>query len=158
MRIHYNKSVMKNFVRYILLGWILLWNISFSIAQNAVVENELITLSKNKWQWMADKNIVVLDSLFHDQSQFVHMGGSWGKAKEMEVIKSGSIWYKEAVVYDVSVQIVNHTAVLLNTIDLHAVVAGKELTNPFIVTEVYIRENKVWKLLSLSFTKTISSN
>lgn len=42
-------------------------------------EQELVDLSNLKWQWMADKNVEKLRPLFHDNSMFVHMGGSWGK-------------------------------------------------------------------------------
>ncbi|WP_225551528.1 nuclear transport factor 2 family protein [Sphingobacterium bovistauri] len=134
------------------------WNVSITYAQDKNVEQEIITLSKNKWQWMAEKNVNVLDSLFHEKSVYVHMSGSWDKAREMDVIRSGSIWYKNAVVHDVSVNIVNNTAVLLNRIDLQAVVRGNEVTNPFVVTEVYVKENEKWKLLSLSFTKILTPN
>ena len=120
-------------------------------------EKEIIKLSKNKWQWMADKKVDTLTKLFHDQSVFVHMGGSWGKQQEVSVIKSGGIWYKKADIHQVSVNIIGNTAVLLNRITLLAVVGGNEVTNPFIVTEVYVREQKTWKLASLSFTKTTGS-
>ena len=120
-------------------------------------EKEIIKLSKKKWQWMADKKVDTLTKLFHDQSVFVHMGGSWGKQQEVSVIKSGGIWYKKADIHQVSVNIIGNTAVLLNRITLLAVVGGNEVTNPFIVTEVYVREQKTWKLASLSFTKTTGS-
>jgi hypothetical protein len=35
------------------------------------------------------------------------------------------------------------------------VVRGNEVTNPFVVTEVYVKQNGDWKLSSLSFTKTV---
>lgn len=122
-------------------------------AQNTASEKEVIKLSADKWQWMADKNVAVLDSLFHEKSMFVHMGGSWGKQQELNVIKGGGIWYKKADVHEVSVKIIDNTAIVLNRIDLLAVVGGNEVTNPFMVTEVYIKQNGAWKLGSLSFTK-----
>jgi len=149
---------MENFVKYFLVGLILSLNMTFTFAQDNVVEQEIITLSKDKWQWMADKNVAALDSVFHEKSVYVHMGGSWDKSKEMDVIKSGAIWYKRADVHDVSVNVVSNTAVLLNRIDLLAVVGGNEVTNPFIVTEVYVKEDRSWKLFSLSFTKIMTSN
>lgn len=149
---------MENFVKYFLVGLILSLNTTFTFAQDNVVEQEIITLSKDKWQWMADKNVAALDSIFHEKSVYVHMGGSWDKSKEMDVIKSGAIWYKRADVHDVSVNVVSNTAVLLNRIDLLAVVGGNEVTNPFIVTEVYVKEDRSWKLFSLSFTKIMTSN
>lgn len=116
-------------------------------------EQDVLDLSKKKWDWMADKNADSLAVLFDDKSVFVHMGGSWGKAQEVNIIKSGGIHYKKADIHSASVNIIDNTAILLNNITLLAVVGGNEVTNPFIVTEVYIRENKRWKLGSLSFTK-----
>jgi 4-carboxymuconolactone decarboxylase len=118
-------------------------------------QQEIIKLSKDKWQWMADKNVETLQGLFHEESVFVHMGGAWGKQREIDVIKSGGIWYKKADIHDVSVNISGNTAVLLNKITLLAEVGGNEVTNPFMVTEVYQKEGNSWKLLSLSFTKLL---
>lgn len=42
-------------------------------------EQELLDLSKSKWQWMADKKVDTLNGLFDEKCVFVHMGGSWGK-------------------------------------------------------------------------------
>ena len=118
-------------------------------------KQEIIDLSREKWQWMADKNVDALDSLFHEKSEFVHMGGSWGKERELDIIEGGGIWYKKADVHDTSVQIIDDTAILLNRITLLAEVGGNEVTNPFEVTEVYVREDGAWKLASLSFTRLL---
>jgi hypothetical protein len=121
-----------------------------------VPEQEVIQLSKQKWEWMADKNVDKLTPLFDDKSVFVHMGGSWGKTQEINVIKSGGIHYKKADIHEVSVNIIGNTAILLNRITLLAVVGGNEVTNPFMVTEVYIKDKDGWKLGSLSFTKLMT--
>jgi hypothetical protein len=138
-----------------ILPLVLLFLTVQAFAQNAI-EKEIIELSRQKWQWMADKNADTLAHLFHDKSMFIHMGGSWGKAQELSIIKSGGIWYKKADVHSASVNIIGHTAILLNNITLQAVVGGNEVTNPFIVTEVYIKENNKWLLGSLSFTKLLT--
>ena len=127
-----------------------------TFAQNSNTDQEVLKLSKDKWQWMADKKVDKLKDLFDDKSVFVHMGGSWGKARELEVIRSGGIHYKEADIHEASVQIIGNTAIVLNRITLLAVVGGNEVTNPFIVTEVYVREDGKWKMGSLSFTKTVT--
>ena len=126
-----------------------------TMAQNSV-EDQIKQLSKDKWQWMADKDVDKLTPLFDDKSVFVHMGGSWGKTQEINVIKGGGIHYKKADILEVSVNIIGNTAILLNKITLLAVVGGNEVTNPFIVTEVYVKENTTWKLGSLSFTKLMT--
>ncbi len=140
-------------MKIFILGLLLIGGMQLSFAQTTSSDQEIIKLSKEKWQWMADKNTDVLNNLFHDKSVFVHMGGSWGKEQELNVIKSGNIWYKKADIHEVSVNIIDNTAILLNRIDLLAVVGGNEVTNPFIVTEVYIKQGNAWKLGSLSFTR-----
>ena len=124
----------------------------FSLAQSKA-EKELIDLSKQKWQWMADKNVDELAGLCHDESKFVHMSGSWKKAREIEIIESGSIWYKNTVVHDVDVEIVDKTAVVWNRITLEAHVRGSDVSNEFTATEVYIKTKGSWKLLGLTFSK-----
>jgi 23S rRNA pseudoU1915 N3-methylase RlmH len=119
---------------------------------NTPEQQEVINLSKQKWQWMSDKNVESLDKLFDDKAMFIHMGGTWGKDQEITTIKSGGIWYKKAEIYAVVVNIFGNTAILLNDIDLVAEVGGREVTNPFMVTEVYVKENGKWKMGSLTFS------
>lgn len=148
-------------MKTLILGFFLFGLVQISAAQTQSVavktltkaEQEILSLSKTKWQWMADKNVDALDKLFDEHSVFVHMGGSWGKDREINVIKGGGIWYKKAEVHEASVNIIGNTAILLNRITLLAVVGGNEVTNPFIVTEVYVKGNDDWKMGSLSFTK-----
>lgn len=118
----------------------------------SAAEQEIINLSKQKWLWMADKNADSLNVLFDANAMFVHMGGTWGKEREIDIIKTGFIWYKKAEVYSASVRFFGTTAILLNDIDLVAVVGGNEVTNPFMVTEVYILENGKWKMGQLTFS------
>lgn len=118
-------------------------------------EQEVLVLSKTKWTWMAEKTVDSLNGLFNKKCVFVHMGGSWGKTQELSVIKSGGIWYKKAEVYSASINIIGNTAILLNDIDLLAVVGGNEVTHAFMVTEVYIKENGNWKMGSLTFSQIL---
>jgi hypothetical protein len=66
------------------------------------------------------------------------------------------IWYKKADIHEVSLNIIDNTAILLNRIDLLAEVGGNEVINPFEVTEVYIKQDGKWKLGSLSFTRLMT--
>ncbi len=127
------------------------------MAQIPSVEEEIKDLSKKKWQWMADKNADSLAILFHDKAKFVHMGGTWDKDREVEIIKSGFIHYKQADIHEVMVELLNeNTVILWNRITLLAVVGVNEVTNPFMVTEVYVKQNDKWKLAGLTFSKLMT--
>jgi hypothetical protein len=119
-------------------------------------EQEVLDLSKEKWRWMSEKKADTLAALFHDKAIFVHMGGSWGKPQEVEIIRSGGIHYKHAEIFESSARIIDSTAIVLSRIRLDAVVGGNEVTNPFLVTEAYVRQNGAWKLGSLSFTRLLT--
>lgn len=122
-------------------------------ASRATSEQEIVELSRAKWQWMAEQNVDTLATLFHNQARFVHMSGSWGTERELEIIRSGSIHYKQADVHQVVVEVFDDdTAILWNRITLLAEVRGEEVSNPFTVTEVYRRQEEGWKLLALTFS------
>ena len=131
-------------------------NLPFTpMANPTAEEQQLLDLSAAKWKWMADKNVDSLKELFTEKCVFVHMGGSWGKDQDLNTIKGGSIWYKKAAVYGASLNLFGNTAILLNDIDLLAVVGGKEVTHAFMVTEVYVKESGKWKMGSLTFSTLI---
>jgi hypothetical protein len=123
-----------------------------AFAQPKDAAQDLINLSKEKWQWMADKNVDKLATLFHEKSKFVHMSGTWKKDEELEIIKSGSIWYKKTDVHDVAVELFDDTAIVWSRITLLADVRGNEVTTQFTVTEVYKKQKKSWSLLDLTFS------
>ena len=134
---------------------LIIMSAQWSYAQDSAAEQEIIKVSKDKWQWMSDKNVDALSGLFHEKAMFVHMGGSWGTERELKIIEGGGIWYKKTDIHEVSVKIIDNTAILLNRITLLAEVGGNEVTNPFEVTEVYVYQDGIWKLGSLSFTKLV---
>jgi translation elongation factor EF-4 len=123
---------------------------------SAQVEAELVALSEQKWQWMSQRQIEPLQDLFHEAAVFVHMGATMTKDQEIEVIRSGQIHYRDIEIKETSVRFIGDTAILLNRLQLTAVVGGNEVTNPFVVTEVYVDIDETWKLASLSFTRLVT--
>lgn len=120
--------------------------------QKASQQKEIQALFAKKWVWMAEKNIPELEKLFHEQSKFIHMSGTWKKQRELEVIETGSIWYKKADVHDVAVEMFGDTAIVWSRITLAAVVRGNEVSNEFTVTEIYQQLDNQWKMLSFTFS------
>lgn len=127
--------------------------LSCSIQNKLVSEQDIVQLSKDKWQWMADKDVAKLEPLFHNDSRFVHMSGTWGKAKEIEIIKTGSIWYKKAEIHDILLKSFGkNTFLLWSRITLTATVRGEDVITQFTVTEVYMKQRNEYKLLDLTFS------
>ena len=131
---------------------LLLFTATMTTAQTSNTEQQIKQLSMDKWQWMADKNIEKLKPLFHPQAKFVHMSGTWTTERELEIIETGSIWYKKADVKDTAIEIVGNTAIVWNRITLTANVRGSDVVTEFTVTEVYQKEGNDWKMLALTFS------
>jgi hypothetical protein len=57
------------------------------------VQQEVISLSKQKWQWMAERNVEALSGLFHEDAVFVHRGnhaeGSGTRGMSRPLLKFG---------------------------------------------------------------------
>ena len=126
-----------------------------AFAQQSKEAQELIDLSNQKWAWMAEKNADRLAELFLDSAMFVHMGGSWGAKQEVDIIRGGMIWYKHADIHSQKVKFTDkNVGTVYSNIHLTSEVGGHQVRFPFMVSEVYIRQqNKAWRLSSLIFTK-----
>lgn len=116
-------------------------------------EAELIALSKQKWLWMAEKNVDALSGLFDEKAIFVHMSRTMTQPQELEVIRGGNIEYRQADIKEISVRFIGDTAIVASRIDLHAIVGGNVADNPFSVTETYVKVGGKWKLGALAFSK-----
>ncbi|MCP9235253.1 nuclear transport factor 2 family protein [Lewinella sp. JB7] len=139
---------MKVFIPIVLV----LFTSTLVVGQTTVTEHEITELSRKKWQWMADKQVDSLAQLFGDGARFVHMSGSWGKDRELEIIETGSIHYAKADIHDVVVEVSGNTVMLWNRITLTAEVRGNTVSNEFTVTEIYQWHANEWKMLGMSFS------
>ena len=137
--------------KYLSILTLLLLSVSYTFAQSSE-EQAIKKLSMDKWQWMADKDVAELEKLFDDKAKFVHMSGSWKKDRELEIIETGSIWYKNAEVHDTAIEVSGNTAVVWNRITLTAHVRGNDVVTEFTVTEVYQKQGEDWKMLVLTFS------
>ena len=122
-------------------------------AQNAdEIKSEILELSHKKWELMANKDATALKDIFHEQAVFVHMGGYWGTEQELTTIDRGFIHYKHADIQSEEVRIAENSVTLNSALTLTAMVGGREVITPFFVTEVYLKQDGVWKLTVLAFT------
>ena len=119
-------------------------------------EQELLNLSRQKWDWLVNGDLEALKAHVDDQCMFVHMGATLSKSQELEVVKNGLIQYKKADIEEESVRFFGDTAILLSKMTLLAVAGGHEVTNPFMVTEVYTEREGKPKLAWLSFTRIMT--
>ena len=120
------------------------------------LKNELMETSKKIWNLFIEGKVDESEELIHDNAMFIHMGTTFDKKGEYEAIKSKLIVLKKLEVEETTVYITENTGIILNKIKLTVEVKGEEVTNPFVVTEVYNKNKKEnWLLLSMSYTRIV---
>ena len=75
------------------------------------------------------------------------MSGTWKKEEELEIIKTGSIWYKKATIHDSAIEITGKTAIVWNRITLESVVRGNDAKVEFTVYEHTIIETSLFDFI-----------
>ena len=112
--------------------------------------------SNRIWKAMEEKNELVFLELVHEEAEFVHMSRTLDRNKELSVILENDIVYKHVEFIEHTVRKFGTTEIILNRLDLTAVVKGNEVVNAFVVTEVYTPDSEgKLKLASLAFTKRV---
>ncbi|MFJ6044639.1 nuclear transport factor 2 family protein [Brachybacterium paraconglomeratum] len=116
----------------------------------------ILALSARIWQLMSGQDVDRLEQLIDDDAVFVHMGATFTKEQELEVIRRGQIHYRDIHVSDTSLRRLGATAIVLTTMEMTAVVDGNEVTNPFVTTSVFIENDDHWRLGALAFTRLLT--
>lgn len=114
---------------------------------------KVVEISDKIWKAIQKEETDVLIELVHPEAIFVHMGITLSRDDEINVIKERGIVYKEIDFQEKTIKEMESVVILLNKLKLTAVVNGEEVTNPFVVTEVYTKDGENLRLASLSYTR-----
>ena len=115
--------------------------------------DKVLEVSNKIWDAMQNEKIDVFIDYVHQDALFVHMGITLSRDNEIDVIKEKGIVYKEVDFQENIVKEIDGTVIILNKLELTAIVQGNEVINPFVVTEVYTKAGETFKLASMSYTR-----
>lgn len=119
------------------------------------VMEKVLELSKKIWDAMQKEDIATFKEWVHEDALFVHMGVTLSRDDELDVIKERRIVYKEIEFEETTVKEIASTIIVLTKLKLTAIVGGNEVTNPFVVTEVYTNSDEGIRLASMSYTRIV---
>ncbi len=118
--------------------------------------DKVLSISRKVWKAMEEKDEHALKELIHKEAEFVHMSRTLNRDAEINVILGNDIVYKQVKYIENSIRTFGTTEIILNRLDLVAIVKGNEVENAFVVTELYTPDNDgELKLASLAFTKRV---
>src|SRR5699024_10750565 len=114
---------------------------------------KVVEISDKIWRAIQTEETDAVIELVHPAPMFVHMGITLSRDDEINVIEERGIVYKEIDFQEKTIKEMESVVILLNKLKLTAVVNGEEVTNPFVVTEVYTKDGENLRLASLSYTR-----
>jgi len=112
-------------------------------------EQQVINLSKKKFEWMIAMNFDSLAPVLDERMIFIHSNG-WPETKKEFIndIKSGKLRYKSIDVLEASARIYPESAVVIGRGKFTVTLDGKDLVLELKYTEFYTRKNGRWSLAS----------
>jgi hypothetical protein len=118
-------------------------------AQGLVQEQQIIQLSKKKFDWLVTRNIDSLKMVLDDQAKYVHSNG-WIQTKQevLDDVVSGKLDYREVIVSEASVRLYPNMAILIGKGKFSGIVNKNQFTIELLYTEVYVKEGTKWLLAS----------
>ncbi len=115
--------------------------------------NQVLDISRKIWDALNTDDTETLKELVHEDAMFVHMGVSLKRDDEIAYMQKGMIVPQSVDFEESTVQDFGTAVVVWNKVKVTALVHGEKAVNPFVVTEVYSKENDSLRLIAWSYTK-----
>jgi len=120
-----------------------------SIVQTTV-EQEILTLSTDKFRWKTTGNIDAVADLFDDELVFVHLNGHISTKREwIQELRTKHFVYNTITLQEASAKVYGTTAVLVGKARFSVTMNGSRGTYNLVYTEVYTQKDGQWKLVNI---------
>lgn len=121
---------------------------SFALAAQSEA-TKVDALHKQKFEWLITTNIDSIAYLLGDKVSYIHSNG-WLQNREavLNDMKNGKLQYKNIVVEESSVNLVEQTAIVTGKGTFVGKVNDIDFSLKLLYTEVYVKVNNRWKLIS----------
>ncbi|MBI3219777.1 MAG: nuclear transport factor 2 family protein [Bacteroidetes bacterium] len=112
-------------------------------------EQEILWLSKRKFDWMIHKKVDSLAMVLDNDLQYVHSNG-WKETKKevIDDLLSGKLNYVAVDIHTAQVRLYDQTAIVNGTGKFQVTMNGNPLTIELGYTEVYVMRQSKWLLAS----------
>lgn len=112
-------------------------------------EQEVLNLSKTKFDWLIKKQYDSLEKLLDGRVQYIHSNG-WIQSKQevLDDMKSGKLVYQNVTVKEAFARQYDNSTVITGLGRFEGINGGVSFSMDLRYTEVYIRVNGRWRLAS----------
>ncbi|NOS93367.1 MAG: nuclear transport factor 2 family protein [Cyclobacteriaceae bacterium] len=131
------------------LALLILLCISFihEMPAQSPTDQQILTLSKKKFDWMIHKNVDSLALVLDNDLRYVHSNG-WSETKQevLDDLLSGKLNYVAVDIHAAQVRLYEQTAIVNGTGKFQVTMNGNPLTIELGYTEVYVKRQGKWLL------------
>ena len=119
------------------------------------MKDKVLKLSQTFWAGLEKADTAVMRSVCDEKCFFVHIGGNADLDREMEFFDKKVFQPTDIVLHSQEVRLFKDTAVVISDVDYGLLLGGQPTTHHFTTTEVFLRQNDVWKMIQFTFTALV---
>ncbi len=135
---------------------LLLSAVLISPAQSRETGEQVLDLSKRKFQWMIDRRVDSLSVILDDRLMYIHSNGlNQTRNDVLGDLKSGRLTYQSAVVRDTEVRVYEGVAIVTGKGKFSGIINATPFSVDLFFTEVYVLKNNLWLLASRHANKLL---
>jgi hypothetical protein len=122
---------------------------TYDLSAQTQTEQQILALSKKKFDWMIHKHLDSLKNVLDDNLHYVHSNG-WIETKQevLDDIASGKLNYTSVDIHSAQARLYSQTAIVNGTGKFQVTMNGTAITIELGYTEVYIQQKSRWLLAS----------
>lgn len=112
-------------------------------------EQQVLDLSRRKFDWLIQGNVDSLENLLDERLEYVHSNG-WvqTRAEVLGDMKSGKLVYQQVTIKSAAARQYGQSAVVTGLGQFEGINSGTPFKLDLRYTEVYVRSGNRWKLVS----------
>jgi len=135
------------------MKFILLFSIVFAtnpIFSQSKTEAEVLKISNKIFTWEVENNINSLEGVLGARFKVVNSRGDvQTKEQYVATLRGGNMSHDSIAIEQNTVTIVDKTAIVIGKGRFHMTISGNKLHRHLSYMEVFVRDNKDWKLIAL---------
>lgn len=117
--------------------------------EESATEKYVLRLHENKFRWMVNKKLDSLSAVLDERVVYVHSNGWTENKKEIiEDIRSGKLVMNNVTVTEASAMVYKGAVIVNGKGTFSVVVNGNAVDIQLLYTEVYVKREKGWLLVS----------
>jgi len=122
--------------------------------EESATEKYVLRLHENKIRWMISKNLDSLNAILDDRIIYIHSNG-WSENKKeiIEDLRTGKLVMNSITVTEAAARVYKGAVIVNGKGKFNVNVDGKAAEIQLLYTEVYVKREKGWLLVSRQATR-----